>query len=102
LRAPSAGQDASPARGGPGRSRTAAGLDAGPEARAIIELARPWRSVAEIASALGLPLGVVRVLLTDLDAAGLVTVHRPPSLDPADPDHTDHLERALRGLRNRL
>lgn len=70
-----------------------------PEARAIVELARPWRSVAEIAAELHLPLGVVRVLLTDLAEAGLVTVHHPPSTDGGD---TDHLERALRGLRNRL
>lgn len=71
--------------------------DAGPEARAILRLARPWRSVAEIAGTLGLPLGVVRVLVADLDEAGLVTVHRPPAQDV-----TDHLERVLRGLRQRL
>lgn len=97
-----------------------------PEARAIVALARPWRSVAEIASELGLPLGVVRVLLADLDEAGLVTVHRSPLHDSGrsgasssggsgaaadaggaagagDPDDdTNHLERVLRGLRNRL
>ncbi len=74
------------------------GLDTGPpEARAIVEAARPWGSLAEIAAGTRLPLGVVRVLVTDLADAGLVRVHRPGA--GAD---TDHLERALRGLRARI
>lgn len=74
------------------------GLDTGPpEARAIVEAARPWRSLAEIAAGIRLPLGVVRVLVTDLADAGLVRVHRPGA--GAD---TDQLERALRGLQARI
>ncbi|HEY2222009.1 FAD-binding protein [Actinomycetospora sp.] len=74
------------------------GPDAGPpEARAIVEAARPWRSLAEIAAGTRLPLGVVRVLVTDLADAGLVRVHRPGA--GAD---TDQLERVLRGLQRRL
>jgi hypothetical protein len=68
-----------------------------PEARAIVEAARPWRSLAEIAAGTRLPLGVVRVLVTDLADAGLVRVHRPG----AGTD-TDQLERALRGLQARI
>jgi hypothetical protein len=74
------------------------GADPGPpEARAIVEAARPWRSLAEIAAGTRLPLGVVRVLVTDLADAGLVRVHRPGA--GAD---TDQLERALRGLQARI
>lgn len=72
-------------------------LDGPPEARAIIEAARPWGSLAEIAAGTRLPLGVVRVLVTDLADAGLLRVHRPGA--GAD---TDQLERALRGLQGRI
>ncbi|MDL5160308.1 FAD-binding protein [Actinomycetospora termitidis] len=68
-----------------------------PEAAAIVAAARPWRSIAELAAGTRLPLGVVRVLVTDLADAGLVRVHRPGT--GAD---TDQLERVLRGLRRRL
>lgn len=44
------------------------------EARRIVGLAERPVSVAEIASALGLPIGVVRVLVGDLLDSGLVTV----------------------------
>jgi hypothetical protein len=37
-----------------------------PEMRAIVELCRRMRTVAEIAALLKMPLGVVRVLLSDL------------------------------------
>ncbi|MBW0105225.1 DUF742 domain-containing protein, partial [Pseudonocardia sp. KRD291] len=71
----------------------------GPEASAIVDLCRPWSSVAEISARLHLPLGVVRVLLEDLDDAGRVHVH-PPS--PGHGEDTDQLERALRELRKRI
>ena len=54
----------------PGVSVT--GLDA--EHRRIVVSCRNPLSVAEIAAAVALPLGVVRVLLADLDAAGFITV----------------------------
>lgn len=82
------------ARAGPGRSGALA-----PEAAAIVELCRPWCSVAEVAAHLHLPLGVVRVLIQDLDDAGLVHIH-PPS--PGHGEDTDQLERALRELRKRI
>ena len=46
------------------------------ERRRIVELSQTPRSVAEIASALKVPLGVARVLVADLAASGLVSVHQ--------------------------
>jgi hypothetical protein len=48
-----------------------------PEHDMILELCRTPLSVAEIASDLGLPLGVVRVLLGDLLDRSLIQVRRP-------------------------
>lgn len=48
-----------------------------PEHRMILELCRTPLSVAEIASDLELPLGVVRVLLGDLLDRSLIQVRRP-------------------------
>lgn len=69
-----------------------------PEATRILELSRPWRSVAELSALLRLPLGVVRVLVEDLADGGVVHLHHP---SPASED-TDQLERALRELRKRI
>ncbi|MFF4949235.1 DUF742 domain-containing protein [Streptomyces chattanoogensis] len=46
-----------------------------PEMRAIVELCRRMRSVAEIAALLKMPLGVVRVLLSDLADQGRIRVY---------------------------
>ncbi len=61
----------------------------------IRDLCRVPRSVAEVAALLGMPLGVVRVLLADLLAAGAVTVHR--TVEAGGPD-LPLLERVLAGL----
>lgn len=45
------------------------------ERRRIVELCRRPLSVAEVATGLGVPLGVARVLIADLIAGRLVTVH---------------------------
>jgi uncharacterized surface protein with fasciclin (FAS1) repeats len=50
------------------------------ERRQIVELCQAPLSLAEIAVALNVPLGVARVLVADLAAAGLVTVHAPAEL----------------------
>lgn len=50
-----------------------------PEHRRLVELAGEPVSVAELAAHLDLALGVVRVLLGDLLAGGLVDVHEPPT-----------------------
>jgi hypothetical protein len=47
-----------------------------PEHRTILRLCANPRSVAELAALLRMPLGVTRVLLGDLAAAGNVAVHR--------------------------
>ncbi|MDT3395072.1 DUF742 domain-containing protein [Streptomyces sp. B1866] len=47
----------------------------GHESRAIVELCLHPRSVAEIAALLPVPLGVARVLVSDLSADGYVYVH---------------------------
>ncbi|WP_300008843.1 DUF742 domain-containing protein [Pseudonocardia sp.] len=54
------------------------------------------RSVAEVAALAGFPLGVVRVLLADMHAAGAVAVHR--TADAGGPDLA-LMERVLAGLR---
>ncbi|MFI5529669.1 DUF742 domain-containing protein [Kitasatospora sp. NPDC051853] len=73
-------------------------LPVGPEHGAILGLCRDDAlSVAEIAAETDLPLGVVRVLLGDLLAAGYVRVSRPvpPALLP-----DEHILReVIHGLR---
>lgn len=66
------------------------------EYRAISELCRQVRSVAEISALLGIPLGVARVLISDMEAEGLVRVHRPRA-EAGGPDLAT-LERVLSGL----
>jgi hypothetical protein len=68
-----------------------------PEMRAIVELCRRMRSVAEIAALLRMPLGVVRVLLSDLADQGRIRVYGTGH-GPGGPDHA-LLERVLSGLR---
>nr|WP_230984883.1 DUF742 domain-containing protein [Microbispora oryzae] len=68
-----------------------------PERQAICQLCRQVRSVAEISALLRVPLGVVRVVIADMAAEGLVQVHQP-QLDAGKPD-LNLLERVLSGLR---
>ncbi|WP_228972986.1 DUF742 domain-containing protein [Streptomyces sp. DH12] len=70
----------------------------GPRHRTLLALCRAGsRSVADLATGAGLPVGAVRVLLGDLAGAGLVTVHRPaPVVRPPD-GHT--LREVIDGLR---
>jgi hypothetical protein len=46
------------------------------EARQIVEFCQSPQSVAEIASTLGVPVGVAKVLIGDLAAEGFVTCHQ--------------------------
>lgn len=69
------------------------------EQRSIISECRNPRSVAEIASVLGVPIGVARVLISDAADAGLVTVHRTISSDEGAEEHLLLMERVLSGLR---
>jgi hypothetical protein len=62
----------------------------------VLGLCRESRSVAELAAGAGVPLGVVRVLIGDLAAAGAVAVQR--SVAAAGPDLA-LMHRVLAGLR---
>ncbi len=66
----------------------------------ILRVCREPTSVVEIASQLHVPLGVARVLVSDLHAEGLLAVHRAP-LNPDGRPGTQVLERLLAGLRGR-
>src|SRR5258707_518212 len=81
-------------RGSPGRRGPAWGLFAlglgvgsaqvepgrlGPEHKSLLSLCRSPVTVADLASEIDLPLGVVRVLLGDLREGGLISVVGPRS-----------------------
>jgi Protein of unknown function (DUF742) len=68
-----------------------------PELRAIVDLCRRLRSVAEISAMLRIPLGVVRVLISDLADQGRIRVYGTGH-GPGGPDRA-LLERVLSGLR---
>ncbi|MEU7040573.1 DUF742 domain-containing protein [Streptomyces varsoviensis] len=68
-----------------------------PEMRAIVELCRRMRSVAEISALLKMPLGVVRVLVSDLADQGKIRVYGTGH-GTGQPDRA-LLERVLSGLR---
>lgn len=68
-----------------------------PEMQAIVELCRRMRSVAEISALLRMPLGVVRVLLSDLADQGRIRVYGTGH--GADRPDRALLERVLGGLR---
>ncbi|MCK9901949.1 DUF742 domain-containing protein [Frankia sp. Cpl3] len=67
-----------------------------PESRALYERARSQLSIAELSAMLAIPLGVVRVLISDLAAQGAVLLH--PTAHTYHHDRTV-LERILSGLR---
>jgi hypothetical protein len=68
-----------------------------PEHRRILALCRSPATLADVASATALPVGVVRVLLADLIGQGRVNVvaGRPAGEQPS----TDLLKEVLHGLR---
>jgi hypothetical protein len=68
------------------------------EHRAVSSLCRYPLSVAEVSAKLSIPLGVARVILSDMAELGLISIHRTF----ADDDIAAHLvlmERVLSGLR---
>lgn len=69
------------------------------ECISIMEECRTPRSVAEIVSALRVPLGVARVLISDAADAGLVTVHKTITGNDGAEAHLVLMERVLSGLR---
>ncbi|MEU1072393.1 MULTISPECIES: DUF742 domain-containing protein [unclassified Streptomyces] len=68
-----------------------------PEMRAIVEICRAMRTVAEISALLRMPLGVVRVLLSDLADQGRIRVYGTGH-GSGRPDRA-LLERVMSGLR---
>ncbi len=68
------------------------------EHRAVAELCRDPRSVAEVAALLSLPLGVARVLLGDMAGIDLIVVHRTAN-SSGDTPELALMERVLSGLR---
>jgi hypothetical protein len=67
------------------------------EERDIVLLCRKPQSIAEVAARVHVPLGVARVLVSDLTANGHLAVHIPSSERP----ERAVLERLLSGLRAR-
>ena len=70
-----------------------------PEMQAIVELCRRMRTVAEIAALLKMPLGVVRVLLSDLADQGRIRVYGTGTGHGTGRPDRALLERVLNGLR---
>lgn len=68
-----------------------------PEMPAIVEVCRRMRTIAEIAALLKLPLGVVRVLVSDLADQGRIRIYGTGH-GSGRPDRA-LLERVLSGLR---
>jgi hypothetical protein len=68
------------------------------EYRAIADLCRQTRSVAEIAALLAIPLGVSKVLVGDMAGLGLVYVHAADNAGDGVPN-LGLMERVLSGLR---
>jgi hypothetical protein len=68
------------------------------EHRAIIRLCRRPHSVAEVAAKMQLPLGVVRVLLSDMSGLSLIEIHHNAEAVGGHPPMA-LMERVLAGLR---
>jgi hypothetical protein len=85
-------------------SSTDEGLASLPELRfehaQIVEVCRTPVSVVEVAAALAVPLGVARVLVSDLHSVHMLAVHRPASAGGGPPS-PEILERLLAGLRGK-
>jgi len=67
-----------------------------PERSMILDLCRNQVTVADLAAAIGLPVGVVRVLLADLLHEGLIMVARPATRGRVTDTHL--LRQVLDGL----
>jgi hypothetical protein len=70
----------------------------GPEHNAIVDLCQQPLSVAEISAHLDLPVGIIRVLLGDLLARGLIVARGPGSA--VQMHHERVLKAVLEGLRS--
>jgi hypothetical protein len=68
-----------------------------PEHMSVLQLVQAPTTVADIASDVDLPLGVVRIILADLRELGLVAIRRPVVMAERVDKHT--LREVLNGLR---
>ncbi|MGH3154004.1 MAG: DUF742 domain-containing protein [Streptosporangiaceae bacterium] len=68
-----------------------------PEHISVLQLARTPTTVADIASDVDLPLGVVRIILADLRELGLIAIRTPVVMAERIDKHT--LREVLNGLR---
>jgi hypothetical protein len=71
------------------------------EYRLIMDMATRPVSLVEIGALLRVPVGVARVLVSDLADAGYLVVHAPPPVSAAGSPTPDLLNRLLEGLRAR-
>jgi hypothetical protein len=71
------------------------------EYRATVDLAARPISIVEIGAVLRVPVGVARVLVSDLVDAGYLAVHLPPSTTSGEGPGPAVLGRLLEGLRAR-
>jgi hypothetical protein len=69
------------------------------EHRAVAELCRHPHAVAEVAAKLSVPLGVARVLLSDMADQGMIVVHQPAAEEDDATAQLMLMERVLSGLR---
>lgn len=70
----------------------------GPEMQAMVELCVEPVSVAEISARLRLHLGVTKILVADLRAAGYLDVHVMDTVSPFSPDTILRVMHGLRAL----
>jgi hypothetical protein len=80
------------------RAGTYSDLQLEPEYQAVVRQCRRPKSVADLASDLNLPLGVVRILLSDMRENGLITIRQPARTRVADPQLLKDVADALRRL----
>jgi hypothetical protein len=80
------------------RGAQASGHDLEPEHLALLRLCRVPACVADLAADLDLPLGVVRVLLSDLRERGLIAVAHPEPGRLTDPQLLREVADGLRRL----
>ena len=69
-----------------------------PEYLEVMRQCRQPKSVADLASDLDLPLGVVRILLSDMRQNGLITIRPPARTRLTDPQILKDVADALRRL----
>jgi Protein of unknown function (DUF742) len=80
------------------RAGAASDLQLEPEYQEVVRRCRRPKPVADLASDLDLPLGVVRILLSDMRENGLITIRQPARTRPTDPQLLKDVADALRRL----